>query len=55
MVWMESMTTKSKGSAFSPSEMARRDVSAASFTGASPRPMRWARARTCSTASSPEM
>ena len=54
MVWMESITTRSKSPDFTPSMTSRRLVSAASWTVAWARPMRWARARTCSMASSPE-
>ena len=55
MVWIESMTTRSNCSRFRPSRMSRSAVSAASLTGAWARPMRPARPRICSTASSPEM
>jgi hypothetical protein len=56
MVWIESITIR-RGTV--PSDrvetMSSTEVSAASCTGASDRPSRSARSRTCATASSPEM
>jgi hypothetical protein len=54
-VWIESTMTMSKGSRFRPSTMSRTAVSATRFTGEPDRPIRAARERICSTASSPEM
>ena len=56
MVWIESMTI-SRGVLPSDSVamMSSTEVSAASSTGASRRPSRSARSRTCATASSPEI
>src|SRR5882724_9476336 len=56
MVWIESITTR-RGTAPSDSveTISSTDVSAASCTGASARPSRSARSRTCATASSPEI
>ncbi len=54
MVWIESMMATSGASFSSVVRMLRRLVSAASRTGASRRPSRPARIRTCPVASSPE-
>ena len=56
MVWIESITIR-RGTAPSDSvaTMSSTEVSAASCTGASARPSRSARSRTCATASSPEI
>ena len=56
MVWIESITI-SRGTVPSDSveTMSSTEVSAASCTGASARPSRSARSRTCATASSPEI
>ena len=56
MVWIELITIR-RGTAPSDSveTMSSTEVSAASCTGASARPSRSARSRTCATASSPDM
>ncbi len=54
-VWMESMMTMSNLSRFSVVRISRRAVAEASDTAASATPMRLARARICSMASSPEI
>ncbi len=56
MVWIEFDDDEARRLAFgSVAMMSSTEVSAASSTGASPRPSRSARSRTCATASSPEM